>query len=1364
MGALVCLKPSLPDEIKSRHGVNVFNYSQGSTSIRFDGPMLGIEKAHSEISGVLSNLIKKEVNLEREYELAHLEEVRRNITDQIFILPSDSVPRKSLILCCFDRGILDNVESDVVQLLSVNVVPLECKDEESIYLKCFNRAYLSKLPVKVTYTDDGVMLSGGADEVKTSANKIHAGVLAGLFSKKCTYTCNPKFQSQIEEVILKPHELEEPSFRYIVKSNGQSRREKQRKKSCQGKAEVPSELNVYIFCKNHDVFLKLCQDLDRLNPSSRNYHMPHKDANKVIIDVKAELENEYFVRIVESKASSVLIYGLFPEETQKCYDRLKETVETSLVITKYIPLTTQMYHLLKLYQAELDELRRDCSEIHPLPPNKEHETGLIRIKGSICQVNDVSEKLSAGLLNMNISNEQFNVLCPSDLFGMWRERWIQIKQQEEKRSKIHIHFVKDVSTAPNAVNIKFEITGTDEVGIQEVKYLIKGIETEEKVITLSPGGINCLLKAKKEKNLQFLKDVIINIRHIDKSSRCVTICAPKELSDNLDSAEEQIRKFVGDRANTSHVICSKDPVVSLILSSQARSMLYIASANAIAKSHGASVHVLKKPSVGLRINGTESSIASVKSQIYSSVITAIEKTISEKKVTVKGVAVPFLSTPEFLRFQSKLETDLFVSCSHPKVGKSCKIVCSSLLQLSVPGSAYVKVDVCKGNLVFEQVDVIVNAANEELKHIGGLAKAILDAGGPTIQTESDDFVRNNRQVMPGKAVCLGGGDLPCKKVIHAVGPRWMGGQQNEEQILYFAIFESLRLANSESFTSIAFPAISTGIFGVPEDICGRASLKAVRDYFCAHPVTSIQNVKFVLFQQSVVDVFKPLLTSGACGQFQYGNSITPHRSPSRGSRFSISPHSSSWQWYNDQGSFVYYSNEVSRQLSSAHQTNPQGSCKITINGVHYTVDFATMMQINDGTGHGRPITQTVAANASDVQWLYKDGPVYLPYIAEDSKAIEDMYQTKMPGRLIIHGNVYTFDFHQMCQINISTSFKRSIKRQLGSNPPTKQEQVVEPVEEIKEPEKMKDIVLVVRGPYENLPAAEVKITEKLKDCVKTNTIDTLPKNMTADMEKKICQIAGNNNVFWSFEAKVKDGKPYKVLKLEGIYSKLQAAINAVQELILNFHVASAASEEELTFPPEWQQQTVTTQLFPLSSGTPEWQHVASKFSTTMSGNRINKIDRIQNKWLWEKYVTHKKRLERKNNQTSNEMELFHGTRGNDPRKIYEGEDGFDMRYCRQGMWGMANYFAVNASYSDAYAYQSVSGKQMFLVKVLTGDSYNCIPDNSLRMPPEKNVGAHGEVQISQMKYDTVTGHTKGSQVFMTYDNDKAYPAYLITYN
>jgi hypothetical protein len=317
------------------------------------------------------------------------------------------------------------------------------------------------------------------------------------------------------------------------------------------------------------------------------------------------------------------------------------------------------------------------------------------------------------------------------------------------------------------------------------------------------------------------------------------------------------------------------------------------------------------------------------------------------------------------------------------------------------------------------------------------------------------------------------------------------------------------------------------------------------------------------------------------------------------------------------------------------------------------------------------------------------------------------------------------------------------------------------VVEVKDVAVPKDIVLTLRGPVENLPVAEARIVSRLEGVMKTQVIESLPKNMSSDLENKIDRISRKNDVVCSFEKKQKG----RVLKLEGVYFKVQAAVGTIQEEILTFTVNSASSEEEVLLPPEWQAQAQSkvTDLFPVLQGSTEWQHVEGKFGSTMGSGRVRSIDRIQNTWIWKKYAFQKKRLDTKNGGRVNEMELFHGTRSNTPSIIYEGEDGFDMRYGRDGMWGVANYFAVNASYSDRYAYNSGNGRQMFLVKVLTGDTYTCVPQ-SLRMPPPKPSTTSGGMQVAQMKYDTVSGTTRGSQVFMTYDNDKAYPAYLITYN
>ena len=208
-----------------------------------------------------------------------------------------------------------------------------------------------------------------------------------------------------------------------------------------------------------------------------------------------------------------------------------------------------------------------------------------------------------------------------------------------------------------------------------------------------------------------------------------------------------------------------------------------------------------------------------------------------------------------------------------------------------------------------------------------------------------------------------------------------------------------------------------------------------------------------------------------------------------------------------------------------------------------------------------------------------------------------------------------------------------------------------------------------------------------------------------------------------------------------------------------------------TIPPEWQPQSTNscTDVYPVVQGYTEWNRIEQRFKATMPNAKIATISRIQNIWLWDKYCEHKVRLHKKLSGKVNEMELFHGTRGNDPKVIYEGEHGFDMRYSNQGMWGQANYFAVNASYSNDYCYRTSDGfKEIFLVKVLTGDSYRCEPNRSLRKPPVKPTGDGNKSgtfrRPTRLEYDTVTGDTGGSQVFMTYDNDKAYPAYLVRYS
>jgi O-acetyl-ADP-ribose deacetylase (regulator of RNase III) len=119
----------------------------------------------------------------------------------------------------------------------------------------------------------------------------------------------------------------------------------------------------------------------------------------------------------------------------------------------------------------------------------------------------------------------------------------------------------------------------------------------------------------------------------------------------------------------------------------------------------------------------------------------------------------------------------------------------------------------KGDITFRNVDVVVNAANPNLKHGGGVAAAIVRIGGQIIQEESDKI----GFVPVGSAAITTSGKLPCKAVIHAVGPRMGEGDENAK--LRSAIRASLLIASEKKFRDIAIPAVSSGIFGFPKDKC-----------------------------------------------------------------------------------------------------------------------------------------------------------------------------------------------------------------------------------------------------------------------------------------------------------------------------------------------------------------------------------------------------------------------------------------------------------------------------------------------------------------------------------------------------------------
>jgi O-acetyl-ADP-ribose deacetylase (regulator of RNase III) len=165
------------------------------------------------------------------------------------------------------------------------------------------------------------------------------------------------------------------------------------------------------------------------------------------------------------------------------------------------------------------------------------------------------------------------------------------------------------------------------------------------------------------------------------------------------------------------------------------------------------------------------------------------------------------------------------------------------------------VELVRGDIVEQQVDAIVNAANTTLLGGGGVDGAIHRAGGPAILAECERL----GGCATGDAKMTGGGRLPARHVIHAVGPVWRDGRRGEPERLASAYRRSLELAAGAGLGSVAFPSISTGAYRFPLDVAAPIAVGAVLE-FLARP-TTLTLVRFVLFSEADLQAYARALAA-----------------------------------------------------------------------------------------------------------------------------------------------------------------------------------------------------------------------------------------------------------------------------------------------------------------------------------------------------------------------------------------------------------------------------------------------------------------------------------------------------------------------
>ena len=170
-----------------------------------------------------------------------------------------------------------------------------------------------------------------------------------------------------------------------------------------------------------------------------------------------------------------------------------------------------------------------------------------------------------------------------------------------------------------------------------------------------------------------------------------------------------------------------------------------------------------------------------------------------------------------------------------------------------------RVEVIKGDITKLSLDAIVNAANSSLMGGGGVDGAIHRAGGPAILEECKKIVARQGGCKTGEAVITTGGNLPSRYVIHTVGPVWNGGRSSEERSLANCYSNSLRLALDHQVRTIAFPSISTGVYGFPKSKAARIAVRAIKDFLITNP--ALEKVVLVCFDDENYSLIKESLNT-----------------------------------------------------------------------------------------------------------------------------------------------------------------------------------------------------------------------------------------------------------------------------------------------------------------------------------------------------------------------------------------------------------------------------------------------------------------------------------------------------------------------
>ncbi|EFA86817.1 U box domain-containing protein [Heterostelium album PN500] len=712
-------------------------------------------------------------------------------------------------------------------------------------------------------------------------------------------------------------------------------------------------------------------------------------------------------------------------------------------------------------------------------------------------------------------------------------------------------------------------------------------------------------------------------------------------------------------------------------------------------------------------------------------------------------------------------------------------------------------------------ETIVNAANDALYHAGGIAGAISKAAGPAFQKECTDYVNNNGNLNVGtshESSSYGLQKFGIKSVIHTVAPMWYNHSPDQVKALLKSCVQSaLTIATKKGYKSISIPVIGSGVYCIPKDVATDAIVSAATEYI--HDVnskyfssirgsTSLRQIKLIDIDDGCVYNLKVSLMKYSNIKSNNNNNNNNYNNYSDDVIFDYNDEETmnevnfrnnlkinqpeifkvgyQWKWRENDGSYKNFDPDQNYQIEIGYLQKQKkmtvvGDLNGVSNGGQYEIDFEKMTELNlKYKTNPRPIRREkmeieivgtwyfINSTGQRVEIIDKEGQIQMACNRSMSIRV-DNYKISFPDSTV---EVFANNA-SVGKFPLKSSYEQSFESYVASNTtnsssPTNRPNQPNPTPAptpSTPPGKTEDMVNVVLwSPSHNPNVSRDKMINSIKEQLyHHHTINLSVKGLLEQHKDKVLKAIKSN---------------FCELKNQGLNSIDIYGPNVYTSSVENqiLLIQSLNSGVQMVYP--WDTTSKVDRLKDIPLTSEEGKLVNGYFTKTLSAPaKIEKIEKVQNNESWSRYFDNALSISRRldpsqtihgNTLNKYEMYLFHGTRKLKPSEIYNDAHAFDMRFSAQGMWGKSTYFAVNASYSGGnYPYDLGNGKfQMFLARVMIGDSVYQAPNTSIQRPPPKPKNPNDDTVIC---YDSINGDTNGSKVYMIYDINRAYPSYLITF-